>query len=102
MKKSFFSRFKDKLNMDYGGRYFALLLREIIKEEPSVNSAVFPSLNKSDQNKIRTSGEIHVEYPFPGFNGRKRRADLAILIDGKIEALLEVKYEDEKNKKKMI
>jgi hypothetical protein len=95
MKKSFFSRFKDKLNKDYGGRFVSLLLKEIMNEEPKVASVVFPSLKK--YTVIGTSFDIQEEYRFPGrMHKTERRADLAILNHKTPIALLEVKYEDEK------
>lgn len=47
MKKSFFTRFKDKLNTDYGGRYFEVILQEVIEDELNVLKLLFSLVEAS-------------------------------------------------------
>ncbi len=95
MGQSFFSRFKSALSQDYGGRYFAVVLREVILENPKVFlKALFPAANQyRNSNKIA----VHLEFQFSTNENIRKRADLAVEINGKIVGLIEIKYEDHKS-----
>jgi len=89
--QSFLSRFKDKLNADYGGRYVAAVLAEAIQDEPRLIEHLWGRIRKPPTYTITT------EWCFDG-QARRRFADLAILDkDDRPIALLEVKYEDHKS-----
>ena len=92
---SFFKEIKNKLRdekEDYGGRYLALILREVINEEPDVASEIWGSKLKN----FKTTKE----WSFQGRRG-PRSADLAAtdVASGDALALLEIKYEDHKSEK---
>ncbi len=94
--RSFFSRWKDKLAFDYGGRYFGAVLAEVLAHDPRLTGILFPGLS----GKGPSNCEPTCEWSFPGTE-RKRRADLALLSTSSREplALVEIKYEDEKGDK---
>jgi hypothetical protein len=97
--KSFLSRFAHKLDNNYGGRYFAAILREICIEDSSLIRILFPGISNTYWKDIRENNfEIIVEYTFHSFAviASNRRADLALCIDDKPIALLEVKDDDDK------
>jgi hypothetical protein len=90
--KSFFSRFKDNLKMDFGGRYFGAILTEVLNEDLSILKILFPTIDtKLIKNKKYT--EIGVEKVFPSEDAEYRLADLVVKYKGKYRALLEIKYE---------
>lgn len=82
------SHMQDQKSSYPGGRYLAMLLREVFIDEPGFAKEVFGI----DSQKY----DIELEYSFKGRQGR-RRADLALLDQNtrKPLALLEIKYEDE-------
>jgi len=90
--QSFFSRIKDKLPSDFGGRYVSMVLQETMLEDPEIVRFLFPKCGYS-----RSHCEVVREFPFR-WKGASRRADLAIVSrwDARPLAMLEVKYEDEK------
>ena len=94
--KGFFSRFKDKLAMDYGGRYLSVILGEVIKEDPAILAIIFPQ-NKTLFRNTKKLFEIELESTISsaGEDKKHRRADIAIWHEGKIVGLIEVKCEDE-------
>lgn len=97
--KSFLSRFADKLDNNYGGRYFSAILHEICLEDNGLIRILFPGISKDLWKDIRNRNfEIIVEYAFSSSikNASKRRADLALCVDDKPIALLEVKDDDDK------
>lgn len=97
--KNFFSRFKEHLKDDYGGRYLEVILSEVIKEDISLLKILFPAL---DKNILKSKNiEICIEDIFPSKLRNHRRADLAVKIKGKHIALLEIKYEDEAQEKQI-
>ncbi|EQC45182.1 hypothetical protein M899_1052 [Bacteriovorax sp. BSW11_IV] len=85
MRKSFFSRFKNKLSEDFGGRYFEVILHEVIIEEPKIVTLLFPFLKIKSSDVI----ESQIEYPFAS-----RIADVCIKINGKEVGLIEIKFND--------
>jgi hypothetical protein len=90
---TFFSRFKDHLSMDFGGRYFEVILHEVIKEDLDIIKILFPSIDRKlllNKDDI----EIEVEDVFHAKNKKNRRADLVVKHNGKHIALLEIKYLD--------
>jgi len=89
MKNSFFSRFKQSLGSDYGGRYYAAVMTECINSDPSLAEAIFGW-------KFKESFKATVEWSFPGVS-TNRRADIAILEESSqiLLGLIEIKYEDE-------
>jgi hypothetical protein len=90
--RSFFSRFKDHLDGDYGGRYLEVILSEVIKEDLSILKILFPAI---DGDIIKSKNiEIAVEEIFPSKVRQHRRADLVVKLNGKHKALLEIKYAD--------
>lgn len=93
MTKSFFSRFKEHLSMNFGGRYLAVVLQEVLLAEPRAIRALLPGLTGSFAN--RTFDVVADKYCFKGRNGKSRRADLAVLVDDKCVGLVEIKDEDE-------
>jgi len=94
--KSFFSRFKNRLKLEYSGRYLEIILLEVIKENISILKILFPSINI---NLLRDSKnlEINIEEIFPSKSNivNYRRADIVVKYKGKHIALLEIKYEDQ-------
>jgi hypothetical protein len=92
--KSFFSRFKDNLKMDFGGRYLEAILMEVLKEDLSILEILFPKIDKQII-KNRKYVEIGLEGIFPTQNKKKRFADLVVKYKGKYKALLEIKYADQ-------
>lgn len=90
--ESFFSKFKDNLNADYGGRYLEVILSEVIREDVSILKILFPAL---DTNIIKSKNlDIDVEEIFPSRVKKHRRADLVVKQNGIHKALLEIKYDD--------
>ena len=98
--KSFFSRFKDCLNADYGGRYFTAIIEQGILDNPALLKILFPTVDNNIIKRFESECTLRVEYRFPSVTKKSdhRRADLAVLYGGEAIALLEVKYEDEKGK----
>jgi len=94
--KSFFTRFKDNLKIDFGGRYFEVILMEVLKEDLSILKIIFPSIDTKLLKK-KNDLEINVEGTFPSKSGEAlyRKSDLVVKYKGKYIALLEIKYEDE-------
>jgi hypothetical protein len=90
---NFFSRFKNHLNFDYGGRYLEVILCEVIKDDLSLLKVVFPEIeiNISKSKSI----DIAIEDLFPSKFRTHRRADLVVKENGIHKALLEIKYKDE-------
>jgi hypothetical protein len=93
--QSFFSEiqgwFKKEYGADYGGRYVGLVIEHSARADPApfqqFLSAIFGR---------RFHGENFVlsrEFTFRGRNG-PRRADLAILVENQVRALIELKYRD--------
>lgn len=99
--KSFFSRFKNNLNLDFGGRYFEVILAEVVKEEKSLLRILFPSLDgkiiKNDELEI----DIECMFPSDSRETEFRISDLVVKYRGKYVALLEIKYEDELREKQL-
>jgi len=93
---SFFSDIKSQLRQDCGGRYLAFVLRAAISSEPRLARALFPKLKQVTLDELR-SGAVTVETE-QVFLGRRprRRADLAILKEGQVIAMAEIKYRDHK------
>lgn len=91
--KSFFSRFKEHLDGDYGGRYLEVILSEVIREDLTILNILFPTLG-TDVIKSKNI-EIAIEDTFPSKVRSHRRADLVVKLNGKHKALLEIKYDDE-------
>ncbi len=89
--KNFFSRIKGLLKHDYGGRYLAIVLKEVLEEDSVIASCLIG--NKNIKND---SYYVQVEWSFPD---RNRIADLAIFdkISNEVIGLVEIKYEDEKS-----
>ena len=87
----FFSKIKSLLKHDYGGRYLALVLKEIIEEDNSITNQIWREGKKIKKDSFY----VQTEWSFPD---RPRIADLAVIskIDGRALALAEIKYEDEK------
>lgn len=93
MPQSFFSKLKNKFKADYGGRYMAIVLGEIIRQSPEIADLIWET--KLGLKKVKDF-TVPEEWRFPN----KRRADLAILDSKHVPlALLEVKYEDHKASK---
>jgi len=91
--KSFFSRFKERLDGDHWGRYLEVILSEVIREDKSILKILFPTL---DEDIIKSKNiEIAIEDTFPSQVRTHRRADLVVKLNGKHKALLEIKYDDE-------
>lgn len=100
--EKFFSRFKNNLKLEYGGRYFEIILLEVIKEDISILEIIFPSINRDilrDSKKL----EIDIEEIFPSKSNvvNYRRADIVVKYKGKHVALLEIKYEDQPLEKQL-
>jgi len=76
---SFFTRFKEHLNADYGGRYIEVILSEVIQEDISILKILFPQApiyKWKDKSQI----DIDVEEVFQTGNIKKRRADLVVKL----------------------
>lgn len=91
----FFKSFKDRLSQDYGGRYVAIVLKELFLGSPAAAKAVFGRDIDFDT--------VDVEVSLGTFGGglrSERRADIALFsVDREIVALVELKYEDQKNER---
>lgn len=90
-----FTRLKDKLSRDYGGRYIGVLLEQVIADAPKTATVLFPGLDPGIIKKLNDgTAQVVTEWRFPGRGQNNRRADLAI-VDGETPlALCEIKYED--------
>ncbi len=92
--KTFFTRIQKMFGASYGGRYLGLVLRELLREDPQVAQALWPGL--------RVAGVPQREVNYLSRSTRsgtsRRFADLALQSrdGGKLLALLEIKYDDEK------
>lgn len=89
--ESFFGRLQGYLKQRYDGRYLAVILCELIREDPKVAAVVFPDLTGT---AIEALAEGRA---FPTIEERLstgRRADLAIRSQDRIVALAEIKVED--------
>lgn len=86
MGESFFTRFKKTLKANYDGRYLAVILQEVITDEPRLISILFPTIKVSSKDIIQIKIESHFV--------KHRRADMDIRINGKEAGLLEIKYND--------
>lgn len=96
-RKSFFGRINSHLKDKYSGRFMALILAEIAKQEPKIFERL---LARSEVKGLisgapaitafRPGSDVQVEWCFP----KGRRADLAILWDGTPSLICEVKVDD--------
>ena len=101
-ESSFFSCIKGYFDASYAGRYDEIILREVSQECPAIMSALY---NDYDSSKH----EIRIEYEYKkkvkaqkGKKGEKgRRADIAILEEGKVCCLIEIKVDDAPLKKQL-
>lgn len=95
--KSFFTRFKNKFETDFGGRYLAIVLREVIIDDHKILKILFPKLDLKIIKGENLEEIIRIEYQFnSAIRKKKRRADLAVIVNKNPLALLEIKYRDEK------
>lgn len=84
----------------YSGRYISLLLRELGRNEPSSFLAVLDALQLSKlptslRNDIkRGNAQFDCEWEFSTSDGRRKRADLAVLLRGEPVILFEIKEDD--------
>jgi hypothetical protein len=91
---AFFSRFQNKLKQDYGGRYLAYLLEELLTEVPELLTDIFCDLSRDEA----TDPAFEIEYEFT--KDPRRRADLAVFGRGrKLIGLIEIKDEDHKSQR---
>jgi hypothetical protein len=104
--RSIFSWIRDKLEQDYGGRYFSTALQATLEFDPRFARYIFSDFGPKFSSQIikgLTCGEyqITIEWPYVGRSGKHRRADLAITSTADKKrpiAILEVKYEDHQAK----
>jgi hypothetical protein len=96
VERSFFgalqSWFKEGYGSDYGGRYVGLLLEHGFRVDPRPLKAFFRDVSNLDLSSKHIT--LEREHLFRGRNGSRRRADLAVLADGRVSALVELKYRD--------
>jgi hypothetical protein len=84
---------KNWLNQDYGGRYVSCVLQELLSAEPKIVQAVFGK--KVKYEVIKREESLRKYWPYLK---NTRRADIALIdSNGNVSALVEVKYEDQKN-----
>lgn len=101
-ESSFFSCIKGYFDASYAGRYDEIILREVSQECPAIMKALYNDYNPSKH-------EIITEYEYKkkvkaqkGKKGEKgRRADIAILEEGKVRCLIEIKVDDAPLKKQL-
>lgn len=91
--QSFFSRFKNNLDQNYGGRYIEVILKEVLIENPPIARILFPKI-KIEILRDKSNLEIEVESLFKSKRRNHRKADLALKYCGKHIALLEIKCLD--------
>jgi hypothetical protein len=92
-----FSRIKGQLNQDFGGRYLGVLLEQVIFDAPKFAKVLFPVIPREVLKSLKNGTATAIaEFEFLGKGGKRRRADLAIVSDKRIIALVEIKYEDHK------
>jgi hypothetical protein len=91
MSEDFFSRIQGYFDERYGGRYLSVILKECLREDPSLVKSIFgPFLLPSSEYTVS------LEFNFSGRHGT-RFADLAIIDSQRRPlALIEVKHHDEK------
>jgi hypothetical protein len=90
--------FADIKNRPVGGRFFALLLRELASEGKAERRAFAKIFGLSGEQYgalLKEHVQIEKEWPIP--NGSRKIADLAVLIGGEPILLIEVKEEDVNN-----
>ena len=75
--KSFFSRFKDNLKMDFGGRYLEAILMEVLKEDLSILKILFPMI---DTQLIKNRGNTLRLVLKESFLLKTRKNDLQTLL----------------------
>lgn len=108
-EKSFFYSIRNLFKQEYHGRYFAILLRELARHEPSSFEALFELLSKRNKrfdfqflSKELRHGNLEVTKEYEFFRGKTSRrgrfADLALLRQGIPIVLFEIKEFDGKNK----
>lgn len=95
---NFFSRIKNRLSQDIGGRYLGIVIEQVVASEPRFALSIFPHIPEIVVKEL-SSGHARVtaEFAFPGRHGKSRRADLAVLRGEEIVALAEIKYVDHKS-----
>lgn len=101
-ESSFFSCIKGYFDASYAGRYDEIILREVSQECPAIMKALYNDYNPSKH-------EIITEYEYKkkvkaqkGKKGKKgRRADIAILEEGDVRCLIEIKVDDAPLKKQL-
>lgn len=101
-ESSFFSCIKGYFDASYAGRYDEIILREVSQECPAIMKALYKDYNPSKH-------EIRIEYEYKkkirakkGKKGKKvRRADIAILEEGEVRCLIEIKVDDAPLKKQL-
>ena len=94
----FFSAIQSYFSADFSGRYLSILLAEVCRAHPLLFNRYFASrFGKSRYLKGRLS--MTTEAVFRSHSGR-RRADLALTANGKLAALIELKFDDELMQKK--
>jgi hypothetical protein len=89
----FFSAVQGYFSGSFSGRYLGIVLEEVCRANPSPFRRYFEArLGKRRYSTNRLA--LTTEFTFRGRHGY-RRADLALVSDGKLSALVEVKYDDE-------
>jgi hypothetical protein len=93
----FFLGIRSYFDAKHSGKYLALLLSELARREPRTFARIFDL--PRDVSKALQIEEMQVacEWSFETRDGRKRRADLALLSAGEPILLVEVKEDDFRN-----
>jgi len=90
--RSLFGSLQNKFKATYEGRFFSIILADVLQVEPEAIFSVFPNLERHYASEVRR-GEATITTEYHLRNGQ-RRADLAILLGGQPVALAEVKQAD--------
>jgi len=94
----FFSAIQSYFSADFSGRYLSILLAEVCRAHPLLFNRYFAAqFGKGRYLKSRLSMTTEATFRTP--SGR-RRADLALTENGKLAALIELKFDDELMQKK--
>lgn len=95
---SFFTHIRAKLRErsgeDLGGRYLAIILEQVIGEDPAVLRALFPKMSDKQAEGCRA----RVEWSFKDIEEQNRFADLSVFHGSALVGMVEIKENDHRSK----